>query len=110
MRITLGKEKLTKAQELAQKLEDLQTQSKAINKEISAVKESLRDEIVNEDQNNNPEETKYEYPLGNGKVFRFKLVATTRFDSKTFTAEHPDLKEKYTIKSFNKVFEVAGDE
>jgi len=95
--------------ELIAEMEKLQAQKSVIEKQYNSIKKTITDRLIAPDLND--KDTVYEYELGldSNKILRYELVPTTRFDTKRFTAECPELKAKYTNATVNKVFKIIEE-
>lgn len=84
------------------KLEALQEQVKALTAQIDKVTEEIQNAMGDTQ----------EVDLGDRHIFWKWRAGGTRFDSKAFGKDHPDLKEKYTVEKpatrFWKITEVKA--
>lgn len=84
------------------KLEALQEQVDALNAQIDAVTAEIQTALGDTQEKD----------LGDRRIFWKWRAGGTRFDSKTFAKDHPDLKAKYTVEKapvrFWKITEVKA--
>lgn len=84
------------------KLEALQEQVDALNAQIKAVTEEIQTALGDTEEKD----------LGDRHIFWKWRAGGTRFDSKAFAKDHPDLKEQYTVEKprtrFWKITEVKA--
>lgn len=83
----------------AKKLEALDAQIKALEAQAEAVKAELKTELEERDIE--------ELRTTSGAVIRWKLISTTRFDSKAFKTAHPALYTAFTVATASKRFTIA---
>lgn len=84
----------------AKKLEALEAQIK----ELEAQAEAVKDEIKTELEARSLEELKTE----SGRVIRWKMIISSRFDTKAFKAMHPAMYDAFTKESASRRFTITA--
>lgn len=79
-------------------LKELEAMAKQINEEAEAIKDEIKAEL---NRRQTAEVTTVHYTV------RYKEVTSSRFDSKSFKAEHSELYKAYTKESTSKRFTIS---
>lgn len=84
-------------QNKARKLKDLEDQKKALDSQIEALKSDIKSEM---------EQREAEEITAGDCIIRWTQVASNRFNSKQFQAEHPRLYKKFLTETQSRRFSI----